>query len=46
MLQEKLAILIQGADKRDNQALLDQLREKQRHATNLCDTANTVPALP
>jgi len=35
MLQEKLAILIQGADKRDNHALAGQYRDKQRNALHL-----------
>ena len=35
MLQEKLAILIQGADKRDNQTLAGQYRDKQRNASRL-----------
>jgi glycosyltransferase involved in cell wall biosynthesis len=35
ILQQKLAILIQGAARRDNQALVDEYREKQRHATSL-----------
>lgn len=35
MLQEKLAILIQGADKRDNHTLAGQYRDKQRNASRL-----------
>ncbi len=33
MLQEKLTILIQGADKRDNRTLAEQYRDKQRNAS-------------
>lgn len=41
MLQEKLAILIQGADKRDNLVLAEQYREKQRHTARLHCIADT-----
>lgn len=41
MLQEKLAILIQGADKRDNLVLAEQYREKQRHTARLQCIADT-----
>jgi glycosyltransferase involved in cell wall biosynthesis len=41
MLQEKLAILIQGAVRRDNHELVDEYREKQRHYTNLSCIADT-----
>ena len=41
ILQEKLAILIQGATRRDNRALVDEYREKQRHFTNLSCITDT-----
>jgi glycosyltransferase involved in cell wall biosynthesis len=41
VLLEKLAIMIQGAEKRDNRTLADRYRDKQRRASRLLLVADT-----